>query len=124
MTRIFLDTSVLSHKSLSELAKKLAEQASEGDEFLISVLTHFEILWGYRTANLASSHYEEFLGRLGVDVVPLLEEDAAFAAGKKPGKGKLVDALIAATVTRYDALLWTKDHDFEQFLPEERVTIL
>jgi predicted nucleic acid-binding protein len=124
LTRIFLDTSVLSHKSLGELANKLADHASQGDELLISVLTHFEVLWGYRKANLVSSHYEEFLEKLRVDVAPLLEEDAAFAAGKKPGKEKLVDALIAATVTRYDAFLWTKDRDFNQFLPEEKVTIL
>ena len=44
LSRIFLDTSVVSHKSLSELAKKLAEQESERDELLISVLTHFEVL--------------------------------------------------------------------------------
>jgi predicted nucleic acid-binding protein len=122
--RIFLDTSVLSHKSLGELADKLAEQATQGDEFMISVLTHFELLWGYRKANLASSHYENFLEKLGVDVVPLLEEDVMFAADRKPRKEKLVDALIAATVSRYDAIVWTRDRDFHHFLPQEKVTIL
>ena len=124
MTRVFLDTSVLNDKCLSELAKDLAEQVFLGDEFLISVLTDFEVLWGYRMANLDSSNYDDFLEKLHVEVASLVEEDAQLAAGKRPGKGKLVDALIAATVTRYDAIIWTKDHDFEQFLPEDKVTIL
>jgi predicted nucleic acid-binding protein len=62
--------------------------------------------------------------KLGVDVAPLLEEDAILAADKKPGKEKLVDALIAATVARYDAFLWTKDQDFDQFLPQEKIIIM
>ena len=102
----------------------LAEQVSLGDEFLISVLTHFEVLWGYRMANLDSARYYGFLERLHIEVASLLEEDARLAADRKPGKGKLVDALVAATVTRYDSNIWTKDHDFDQFLPEEKVTIL
>ena len=124
MTRVFLDTSVLSQKSLNELAKKLSECVSSGDQFLISVLTHFEVLWGYRTANLGSSHYEEFLDKLHVEVASLLHEDAMLAASKKPTKGKLVDALIAATVARYNANVWTRDRDFAQFLPEEKITFL
>ena len=111
-------------KSLNESAKKLSESVMSGDQFLISVLTHFEVLWGYRTANLGSSHYEEFLDRLHVEVAPLLDEDAMLAASKRPAKGKLVDALIAATVARYDANIWTKDRDFTQFLSEEKMTIL
>lgn len=91
---------------------------------LVSVLTHFEILWGYRKAELASTRYEAFLANLGVDVVPLVEEDAATAAKKKPGKQKLIDALIAATASRYEASVWTKDADFQLFLPRERVTIV
>ena len=53
-----------------------------------------------------------------------MEEDAVFAAKKKPGKGKLVDALIVATVIRYDAFVWTKDADFTQFLLKEKITVL
>ena len=124
MARIFLDTSVLSHKSLNELGGKLAERVAQGDRFLISVLTHFEVLWRYGKANLPSSHYGDFLLKLGVEVVPLLEEDALLASEKKHGKNELVDALVAATVARYDAFVWTKDRDFNQFLPEERITIL
>ena len=124
MVRIFLDTSILSHKSLGELANRLAEHVSNGDELFISVLRHFEIIWGYMTANLAPSNYREFLEKLGVSVVALLEEDAIFAAEKKPEKRKLVDALIAATVNRYDAFVWTKDRDFKHFLPKEKIRIL
>lgn len=124
MTRIFLDTSILSNRSLNELATKLSERVSSGDQLLISVLTHFEVLWGYRTAKLSSSNYDNFLDKLHVEVAPLLDEDAVLAAVKKPKKGMLVDALIAATVTRYDAILWTKDRDFGQFLPDEKITLL
>lgn len=124
MTRIFLDTSVLSHESLNELADKLPEKASEGEELLVSVLTHFEVLWGYRTSKLDTSSYTDFLEKLHINVAPLLEEDASWAAAKKPGKGKLVDALIAATVSRYEAVIWSKDPDFVQFLPQPKVTIL
>jgi len=102
----------------------LAEQVSLGDEFLISVLTHFEVLWGYRMAVLDSARYYDFLERLHIEVACLLDEDARSAADRKTGKGKLVDALVAATVTRYDSNIWTKDHDFDKFLPEEKVTIL
>jgi predicted nucleic acid-binding protein len=122
--RVFLDTSVLSHKSLNDLAVKVAERVSEGDEFLVSVLTHFELLWGYRIANLSSQRYEELIKTLGIEIVPLLEEDAMFAAEKKPGKTKLLDALVASTVARYEAVLWTRDQDFDQFLPEEKIMIV
>lgn len=122
--RIFLDTSVLSHKSLGELAVTIAERVSGGDEFLVSVLTHFELLWGYRKANLSSRRYDEFLKTLGIGIVPLLEEDALFASDKKPGRTKLLNALVAATVARYEAVLWTRDHDFAQFLPEENITLV
>jgi predicted nucleic acid-binding protein len=96
---------------------------ASGDEFLLSVLTHFEILWGYWKARLSTARYEVFLSKLNIDVAPLLQEDAVFAAGKKPPREKLVDALVAATVSRYDASIWTKDTDFLQFLPQEKVII-
>jgi len=95
-----------------------------GDEFLVSALTHFEILWGYRKAGLATERYDAFLSKLEINVAPLLEEDAVFAANKKPGREKLVDALIAATVTRYDSLIWTRDTDYLRFLPKEKVIII
>ena len=95
-----------------------------GDEFLVSALTHFEILWGYRKAGLATERYDAFLSKLEINVAPLLEEDAVFAANKKPGREKLVDALIAATVSRYDSLIWTRDTDYLRFLPKEKVVII
>jgi predicted nucleic acid-binding protein len=64
------------------------------------------------------------LSRLGIEVAALLQEDAVVAAKKKPGKENLVDALIAATVTRYDASIWTKARDFLRFLPKEKVIIM
>ena len=79
---------------------------------------------GVPNGNLGSTHHHDFLKRLHIEIASLLEEDAQLAADKKPGKGKLVDALVAATVTRYDSIIWTKDHDFDQFLPEEKVIIL
>ena len=95
-----------------------------GDEFLVSALTHFEILWGYRKVGLATERYDAFLSKLEINVAPLLEEDAVFAANKKPGREKLVDALIAATVSRYDSLIWTRDTDYLRFLPKEKVIII
>ncbi len=90
----------------------------------MSVLTHFQILWGYKIAGLISTKYESFLTKLGVDVAPLVEEDAAMAAKKKPSREHLVDALIAATVSRYEGVVWTKDTDFLQFLPRENVIVI
>lgn len=89
----------------------------------MSVLTHFEILWGYIRDDLSTANYEAFLSKLDIDVTPLTQEDAVLAASKKPGKDKLVDALVAATVSRYDASIWTKDADFLRFLPKEKVII-
>ena len=122
--RIFLDTSVLSHRSLSKLTSMLVDRVLSGDNFLVSVLTHFEILWGYRKTGLPATRYEAFLTKLGIDVAPLSQEDAVQAASWKLTREKLVDALIAATASRYEASIWTKDSDFLQFLTKERVTII
>ena len=122
--RIFLDTSVLSHSTLGQISSKLVDKVVSGDEFLVSALTHFELLWGYRTAGLPSARYETFLSKLDIDVAPLLQEDAVTAANKRPSRENLVDALIAATVTRYDASIWTKDADFLRFLPKQKVILL
>lgn len=122
--RIFLDTSVLTHRSLGKLATNLVDRVLSGDKFLVSALTHFEILWGYRKAGLPTTRYETFLAKLAIDIVPLVEDDAVLAANRKPSREKVVDALIAATAIRYDASVWTKDADFLQFLPVEKVTIV
>ena len=100
------------------------DRVTLGDEFLLSVLTHFEILWGYKKAGLSTARYESFLSRVDIDVAALLQEDAVIAANKNPGRENLVDALIAATVSRYDASIWTKDADFLRFLPKEKVVIV
>lgn len=91
---------------------------------MVSVLTHFQIKWSYQTAGLPTVKYDSFLSRLRIDIAPLVEEDAAFAAGKKPKRDDLVDALIAATVIRYEAVIWTKDRDFLKFLPKEKVSVM
>jgi len=122
--RIFLDTSILSDVSLTALADKLAERVTSGDTLLISTLTHFQILWGYRRASLPTTRYEAFLKKLGVEVAPLVAEDAALAAQRKPRREDLVDALISATANRYGAIVWTKDEDFLQFLPKEKVNLI
>jgi predicted nucleic acid-binding protein len=62
--------------------------------------------------------------KLEIDVAPLLEEDAVLAADKRPDREELVDALIAATVSRYDSLIWTRDTDYLRFLPKEKVVII
>ena len=121
--RIFLDTSVLSHSSLGQISSMLADRVLSGDEILVSVLTHYEILWGYRKIGLPTARYEAFLSGLDIEVAPLVQEDAVVAANKKPSREKLVDALIAATVSRYDASIWTRDSDFLHFLPKEKVIL-
>lgn len=124
MLRIFLDTSVLSDTSLNGIASAIAERVLSGDKFLVSVLTHFQILWGYRRAGLVVTRYETFLNKLGIDIASLVEEDAVFAANRKPSREDLVDALISATVKRYEAIIWTMDKDFLRFLPKEKVKVL
>jgi predicted nucleic acid-binding protein len=64
------------------------------------------------------------LSKLDIGVAPLLEEDAVLAANKKPSREKLVDALIAATVDRYDSLIWTRDTDYLRFPPNEKIIII
>lgn len=73
---------------------------------------------------LSTERYEAFLSKLNIDVAPLLEEDAVLAANKRPAKEKLADALIAATVSRYDSLIWTSNMDYLRFLPREKVVII
>jgi predicted nucleic acid-binding protein len=106
------------------LAETLAEQALAGDTFLVSALTHFQILWGYSIAKLSPSRYEAFLEKFGVEVAPFVEEDATLAAWKRPSRINIIDALIAATVSRYQAIIWTKDSDFLDLLPRKLVKMV
>ena len=90
----------------------------------MSVLTHFQILWGYGRAGLAATRYKDFLAKLSINVAPLVEEDAALAAQRKPSRENVVDALISANVSRYGATIWTKDKDFLRYLSREKVKVV
>jgi predicted nucleic acid-binding protein len=90
----------------------------------VSVLTHFQVLWGYGKAGLAATRYRDFLAKLSVNVAPLVEEDAAVGAQRKPTRENVVDALISATVSRYGATIWTKDKDFLRYMPKEKVKVV
>ncbi len=72
---------------------------------------------------LATARYEVFHSSLDIQVTSLVQEDAVVAANKKPNREKLVDAVIAATVSRYDGSIWTRDSDFLHFLPKEKVIL-
>ena len=109
---------------MSELAPKLAESVLSGDEFFVSVLTHFQVLWGDRMAGIGATKYESFVSKLGIGIAPLTEEDAALASRMKPARNDLVGSLICATVARYDATMWTRDKDFLRYLPKEIVKML
>jgi len=41
-----------------------------------------------------------------------------------PRKSDLLDALIAASVKRSDASIWTSDRDFLNFIPKSRVRLV
>lgn len=120
--RVFLDTSVLSDKLFSKVSEHLAERAVKGDVFHISVITHFELLWGYRTAEMSDENYKEFLRDFNVEVVPLLKADVEKAASLKPVKKDLLDALIASAVIRLKAGLMTfNEGDFKKFLKKDQI---
>ncbi len=122
--KIFLETSLLSDIKLSELGEEMVQRRSSFDEFCVSALTHFQILWGYALAHRSSEKYDEFIKRIGVEVVPLTKLDSEEASRMKPSKKDLLDALIAATAERYEATIWTKDSDFLKFLPNDNVRLL
>jgi predicted nucleic acid-binding protein len=122
--RIFLDTSVLSDLKLSEVGSQIVEQRMAGDEFYISVITHFQVLWGYHFAGLSSEKYERLLEVGEIEVSPLTRLDVEAAAEMKPKRSDLLDALIAASVKRHDASIWTRDRDFLNLLPQTRVKLI
>jgi len=122
--KIFLETSLLSDIKLSKLSEEIVERRSSLDEFCVSALTHFQILWGYALAHRSSEKYFEFIKRIGIEVVPLTKLDSEEASRMKPSKKDLLDALIAATAKRYEATIWTKDSDFLKFLPKDNVRLL
>jgi predicted nucleic acid-binding protein len=121
--KIFLDTSLLSDSGLAEFGGQIVGQVVGGSSFYVSSITHFQLLWGYSLAGMAPARYEEFLEQTGTEVVPLTKLDAKEAAGLKPGAPDLLDSLIAASVNRYEANLWTLDKDFLRFVPKSRVHV-
>jgi predicted nucleic acid-binding protein len=53
----------------------------------------------------------------------MTKTDAEMAAGFRPKRADILDAMIAASAKRYDASVWTNDKDFLKFLPENRVRV-
>lgn len=122
--RIFLDTSVLSDLKLSDVGSEIVRRRQAGDEFYLSVITHFQVMWGYRSAGLSSERYERLLDVGEIEISALTRTDVEAAAEMKPKKSDLLDALIAASVQRYDASIWTGDRDFLSMLPKNRVRLV
>jgi predicted nucleic acid-binding protein len=122
--RVFLDTSVLSDLKLSDVGAEIVKRRLAGDEFYLSVITHFQVMWGYRSAGLSSEKYERLLEVGEIEISALTKTDVEAAAEMKPKKSDLLDALIAASVQRYDASIWTGDRDFLSLLPKNRVRLV
>lgn len=121
--KVFLDTSVLSEANLSKLSELVLQRYVKGDQFFICSISHFQIEWGYSMIDESSHKYKEFLKGFRIEVTPLTKSDAEEAARMKPLESDIADALIASSVKRYDASLWTGDRDFLKFLPKSKVQI-
>ena len=121
--KIFLDASLLSDSGLSELGAEIVGGVMDGDSFYVSVISHFQLLWGYRTAGMPEARYERFMEGISAEVIPLTRLDADFASEFKPSSADLLDVLIAGSVKRYDASIWTRDGDFLKFLPKTKVRL-
>jgi len=122
--KIFLDTSVLSDDRLSTLTEEIVKHYAKGDQFYVSSITHFQIMWGYSLANRTSEEYEELLRSTRIEIAPVTKIDAENAAKMKPVTAHVLDALIASTVKKYGGIVWTLDKDFLGFLPKSNVRIL
>ena len=122
--RIFLDTSILSDARLPAVSDEIVKHRLAGDEFYLSVITHFQVLWGYLAAGLSTDRYERLLEVAEIGIAPLTRLDVETAAGLKPSKRDMLDALIAATAKRYDAHVWTSDRDFLKFLPRTQTKLV
>lgn len=122
--RVFLDTSVLSDLTLPGLSYEIVNRRLAGDEFYLSVISHFQVLWGYLSAALPPARYWKMLEVTEIRVSPLTQLDAEAAARMKPKGSDLLDALIAASVRRLDASIWTSDSDFLKFLPKANVKLV
>jgi len=122
--KIFIDTSVLSDFKLPEVADEIVKRRLGGDEFYLSAITHFQVLWGYSSAGLSAEKYERLLEVTEMGIAPVTRLDSEEAARMKPKRGDLLDALIAACVKRHDANIWTSDKDFLKFLPKARTRLV
>jgi hypothetical protein len=59
--KVFLDTSILSERRLGLIGEEISRHRLDGDEFLLSSITYFQLRWGYTIANIATSSFEAFL---------------------------------------------------------------
>ena len=121
--KIFLDTSLLSDLKLQKISDQIVSERLAGAEFYLSVITHFQVLWGYCSAGLSPESYERLLEVTEIEIAPLTRFDVEEAARMKPKKSDLLDSLIAATVKRHEASIWTSDRDFLKLLPKASVRI-
>ncbi|KXB01703.1 hypothetical protein AKJ41_00685 [candidate division MSBL1 archaeon SCGC-AAA259O05] len=119
---VFLDTSALSEPDLDLVTEELEKDPEL--KFFVSAITHFEILWGYSISDKKPTSYKNFLRTAGVRVESILQSDAETSAEWKPSEKDIRDSLIAASVKRRGASIWTRDDDFLNFLPEDRVKII
>jgi predicted nucleic acid-binding protein len=124
--RIFLDNSLLSDERLSgKPADEIVTTYASGNQFFVAAITHFQILWGYSRIAKPVHTYSEFLKAIRAEVLPLTKTDTELAASMKPSREDILDALIAASVKKYDGIIWTMDKkDFFKFLPKEKVHVL
>jgi len=115
---------VLSELKLPEISDQIVSRRLAGDEFYLSVITHFQILWGYFLSGLSPARYARLLELADIGISALTRLDAEEAARMTPRKSDLLDALIAASVKRSDASIWTSDRDFLNFIPKSRVRLV
>lgn len=121
--RIFLETSLLCDADLPEVSERVLDRYIKGDQFFISSISHFQLEWGYYIAHRSSEKYSQFLRDLSIEIIPLTKLDAEDSASMRPNEKDILDALIAASVKRLGALLWTEDRDFLKFLPKSKVEL-
>ncbi len=79
------------------------------------------LLDSYDKYGLASRSCERLLEVTEMGMSPITRLDAEEATRMKPGRGDLLEALIAAAVKRHDAIIWTGDRDFLKFRPKARM---
>jgi predicted nucleic acid-binding protein len=121
--KIFLDTSLLSDTNLSTITEQIVEHVAKGDQFYVSIISHFQILWGYHLVGKSAEKYEEFLKSASIEIPSMTKTDVEEAAGMKPSKSDLLDALIASNAKKYDGIVWSLDKDFLKFLPKSKVRL-